>query len=224
MDQGFFISESFDLREYDDDLLASVTTENGPEGRGAYFDGVIQVPVFLADAGRQFLEGQIFAYGSDFRGAYRTLNSVQCPDEITIAAPEMQLPVISDLTNELQPLLARILPWRFRRCIYQLRIYEPGYKGHPEHVDYAPGYTISGNQAVRRGVTSVSFSLPISWNAGEAPAFKLRWNNEEIIQNRPGSLVIFGPRVLHSHPSAPSLSAMYAWLIGQAFYEFDVHD
>ncbi len=179
---------------------------------------------FLSDEGRQFLEGQIFAYGSDFRAIYTTQNSVQCPDEITIMTPETQIPVIGAFAGEFDRFLGEIFPWKLTRNVYQLRIYEPRYGGHPEHVDYAPGFTISNRNGRKKGLTSASFSLPISWNGGVAPAFRLQGPEGEILQTEPGSLVAFGPRVVHCHPSAPDLQGQYAWLISQAFFEFDVDE
>jgi hypothetical protein len=203
-------------------LKDHIVSEPAGVETGQYFNGITHLESFVSDEALQHLEGQIFAYGSDFRNSYRTLRSTQCPDEITIASPGDQIPVIGDLVAELDSVIETIVPWRFRRCMYQLRLYEPRYGGHPRHVDYAPGFTISGRDGVRRGITSLSFSLPISWNGGAAPPFILEDEGKEVVQDQPGSLVIFGPRVLHSHPSAPALSCLYAWLIGQAYYEFDV--
>jgi hypothetical protein len=96
-----------------------------------------------------------------------------------------------------------------------MRVYEAGYGGHPQHLDYAPGYTMKGGKCL----TPLSHSLPISWNGGLAPEFRLVDGDGELRQNRPGSLVVFGPRVPHSHPAAPELLEPYAWLIVQSFHE-----
>ena len=132
--------------------------------------------------------------------------------------------MIGAFADEFDGFLSEVFPWRLTRNVYQLRIYEPRYGGHPEHVDYMPGFTISNKSGRRKGLTSASFSLPISWNGGLAPAFKLKGPNSEILQTEPGSLVVFGPRVVHCHPSAPDLLGQYAWLISQAYFEFDIDE
>lgn len=217
-----FISEELDTRSARAELLEGIVVEDSVSGSGQLFATRLEIPEFLSEVGRQFLEGQIFAYGSDFRRMYKTQDSKQCPDEITIMSPETQIPIIGAFAEEFDAFLPLIFPWTLARNTYQLRIYEPRYAGHPEHVDYAPGFTISERDGRRKGLTSVSFSLPISWNGGKAPAFKVRHADTVFLQEKPGSLVAFGPRVLHSHPAAPDLDGQYAWLISQAYFEFDV--
>jgi hypothetical protein len=205
-------STSFFIRPLDRTSVAAL-------GTGVLLNGVFHLTDFLTEEGRQFLEGQIFAYGSDIRSVCRTVKSRHCPDEIVVPRAEEQIPVIGEFAAEFNQLMKDLFPLPVKRCLYQLRVYEANYGGHPEHVDYAPGYTIKRAGDKSTCLTSLSYSLPISWNEGIAPEFHLVDGDHEVRQHRPGSLVVFGPRIRHSHPAAPQLNSPYAWLTMQSFHE-----
>ena len=194
--------------------------ESGPAETGIYLDGVHEVTEFVEDDARQFLEGQILAYGENLDAIYQTSRARRCPDEIVIPRADEQIPVVGEFVAEFTRFVEAIFPLPLKRSIYQIRYFQRGYQGHPEHVDYAPGYTIRKTNETPRCLTAISFSLPISWNGGRAPEFRLvNTDGREIHQTRPGSLVLFGPRIRHSHPATPSLEQSYLWLISQSFYE-----
>jgi hypothetical protein len=215
---SFFI-RMLDLKAISRAIALRVRTEITGQGTGLFMDGSFEIANFLTEEGRQFIEGQIFAYGKNLREVCRTVSSPNCPDEIVIPQSEKQMPVIAELAIEFEQFISEIFPLPVKRCTYQMRVYEARYGGHLQHVDYAPGYNITGGEAGGRCLTPLSYSLPISWNGGTAPEFRLIDGDCEHRQSRPGSLVVFGPRVPHSHPAAPELIEPYAWLIIQSFHE-----
>jgi|GEM_PF-3387291 len=216
--QSLFIRHP-DHEAFVETIAECIKEESCENGHAQFMAGVSQCEDFLTEEGRHFLEGQIFAYGTDLRSVCRTMISTKCPDEVVVPNAELQLPVIGEFAAEFDTYLTKIFPLPVKRCLYQLRVYEPKYQGHPPHMDYAPGYVIKKNNGKSRVLTSLSFSLPISWNDGVAPEFRLVDGDRLVKQTLPGSLVVFGPRVIHSHPAAPELKCPYAWLIMQSFHE-----
>jgi len=100
----------------------------------------------------------------------------------------------------------------------QLRELMPKESGHPRHVDYEKAADIVVSRDERYALTSISLSLPISWNNGRAPLFIMETNRGEVLQSTPGSLAIFGPRIYHAHPPTDDFDNPYLWLVTQAFF------
>jgi hypothetical protein len=178
--------------------------------------GGVLVPRFLSTEGRQYLEGQVFTRGEDLGDA---LGATPSPDdalELVVAQPELAIPALSGLRRTLDRLLWQLLNVYPTQHSLQLRIFYPGTRGHPTHVDYAKECDRSSDVAPTL-TTSVSCSVPISWNGGVAPQFLVHCDEGTLMQDTPGSLVIFGPNVPHTTP-APALAAPYIWLVTQAFF------
>jgi GTP cyclohydrolase I len=181
--------------------------------------GAIAVDEFLSPEARQHLEGQIYSYGRDLSKVYRTSRTGYGENELSIPDADQQVPLLGELRREIDELLLKIFPGEISAHAMQLRELTPKSSGHPRHVDYEKGADLITKSGETYGLTSISLSLPISWNDGVAPVFIVETPDGDVRQDRPGSLVIFGPTLFHAHPPTDQFTEPYLWLVTQVFFK-----
>lgn len=214
-----FINPTLDIDSIVRELDRIRSTHNADGINVWLLEGALTINDFLTQESRQLLEGQIYASGTDLRKVYRTSRTGFGANELHITEADVQVPLIGELGAELDEFLSCVFEGELKVHALQLRELAPNSFGHPRHVDYEKGFDIVEREGQRYGLTSVSLSLPISWNEGVAPAFVMETEQGEVVQQHPGSLAIFGPRVYHAHPPTKQLTQPYAWLVTQAFFQ-----
>jgi GTP cyclohydrolase IA len=199
--------------------LARLTTRQEVSGiEVPVLEGAVILDGFLTPEARQHIEGQIYSSGTDLQQVYRTSRAGFGKNELSITEADQQVPVLCELRAELDDFLRAIFPTELTTHVLQLRELSPQESGHPRHVDYQRGADVVEIDGARSALTSLSLSLPISWNGGRAPAFIMETAAGDVVQTTPGSLAIFGPRVYHSHPPTTDFQEPYLWLVTQAFF------
>ena len=187
-------------------------------------DGAVMIENFLTPEARQHIEGQVYSSGTDLDQVYKTSRTGYGDNEINITEADRQIPLIGELRAELDAFLDRVFPGQLTAHALQLRELTPKASGHSRHVDYEKGFDVIVKEGRPQALTSLSLSLPLSWNDGRAPVFIMETSSGVVEQGTPGSLAIFGPKIYHSHPPTTDFEKPYLWLVTQAFFRdpFDV--
>jgi GTP cyclohydrolase I len=221
MKRSTFVRDDLDLERVRRDLRTRLHYHTEADLEIPVMTGVLLINDFLTADGRQLLEGQIYSHGTDLTKVYRTGRAGFGQNELTIAAADEQIPMVGELRREMDAFLENIFELPISSHVYQVRELAPNSSGHPRHVDYAQGFDIHRSGDDSHAITSVSLSVPISWNNGTAPAFVLEDPAGNVVQDQPGSLALLGPKVFHSHPETSSLASPSLWLVTQVFFKIE---
>ena len=214
-----FIDPKLDVDRLRESLASrSVHHEVPGIGNVPVLDGAVVVADFLTPEARQHIEGQVYSSGTNLAEVYKTSRTGYGDNELNITEADRQIPLIGELRAELDSLLERIFPGEITAHALQLRELTPKASGHSRHVDYEKGFDVMKKDGRQRALTSLSLSLPISWNDGRAPVFIMETAEGKVLQGDPGSLAIFGPQIYHSHPPTTDFDKPYLWLVTQAFF------
>jgi hypothetical protein len=213
------INENTAEKLLNNDFRKMFTHINKKNEKGYYFDDVFVQKEFLLEEARQHIEGQIYSFGTNLEEIYQASWVGYGNKELNILKADEQIPLIKELKLELDPLLEKLFNAKIKSHFYQIRELQPGYNGHPKHVDYKYGYKVQKNESGDNTILhSVSISLPISeWN-GKTPKFFMYNKDGEIIQDNVRSVAFFGPKIEHMHPSEDTEDP-FIWLITQCFFE-----
>jgi hypothetical protein len=175
---------------------------------------LVSIDSFLTPAECRYFEGGVFTRGDDLSHAYRTTESASDPSELAITAAGAQIPVIGELDWQLEELLRGELAVKTLSMSSQLRVSLPGSLGHPRHVDTKDLLVETPTGAF----SSISVSLPLSWNDGVCPRFTLYTERMEERVDTPGTLTLFSP-VLEHENGPHGGTRPYVWYIGTAQIE-----
>ena len=219
-----FINPEVTADEVRERLAPLLVEHEVPEvGRVPVLDGAIVIDDFLTPEARQHIEGQVYSSGADLDRVYRTSRTGYGDNELNITEADRQIPLLGELRAELDAFLRRIFPGTLRTHAFQLRELTPKASGHSRHVDYEKGFDVIEKKGQKQALTSLSLSLPITWNDGRAPTFIMETKGGGVQQWQPGSLAIFGPQIYHSHPPTTDFAQPYLWLVTQAFFRSPFH-
>jgi GTP cyclohydrolase I len=214
-----FINQDLRVGEIRERLERMTAWHEVIRGRLPVLEGALIIEEFLTPEARQHIEGQVYSSGTDLATVYRTGRTGFGDNEINITEADEQVPLIGELRREIDDFLGQIFPGSLSAHAFQLRELTPKASGHSRHVDYERGFDVHEKDGERYGLTSLSLSLPISWNEGRAPTFVMETGSGDFKQHTPGSLAIFGPCIFHSHPPTTDFEKPYLWLVTQAFFK-----
>ena len=176
------------------------------------FNSALIIDEFLTPEFRQLLESQIYSYGSDLATIYRSTKApFNVGGEITIPRADQQITLLKELKLEIMSFFQPIFDNQISEIDFQLRELPPNSSGHPKHSDYPKGYSNdkqSGNLFI-----PISMSLPITDHGDGFVEFEMEMGLEKLIQTKPGSLAIFGPKIFHAHPETNNIKEPSLWLV-----------
>ena len=218
MKETRFINPRLDLEAIARDVRHRIEHEQEDGITVPVLNGAIVINDFLKPEGRQILEGQAYSQGSDLSKAYRTSRPGYGDHELYVVNAEEQIPIFSEFRREVDAFLERIFERPVKEHMFQLRELAPVSRGHARHRDYERGFDIIRAEE-EYALTTVSLSFPISWNDGKSMKFRLETTEGEVIQDRPGSLALFGPKIYHGHPETSGFGKPSLWLVTLAFFK-----
>ena len=176
------------------------------------FNSALIIDEFLTPEFRQLLEGQIYSYGMDLATIYRSTKApFNVGGEITIPRADKQITLLKELKLEMGKFFQPIFDNQISEIDFQLRELPPNSGGHPRHSDYPKGYSVdkqTGNVFI-----PISLSLPITDHGDGFVEFEMEGETEKLIQTKPGSIGVFGPKVFHAHPATDNVDEPSLWLV-----------
>jgi GTP cyclohydrolase I len=214
-----FLNPKLDRMALRREVATHISFHVDNEIRIPILEGAVVINDFLNPDSRQLIEGQIYSNGTDLTKVYRTATTGYGENELSVPAADEQIPMLGELRRELDAFLHDVFGHQPNNHVFQLRVLSPRSTGHPRHVDYERGFDVVSSKDEHHALTSISLSLPISWDDGRSPVFVMETPDGNVIQDRPGSLALFGPTIFHSHPPTTDLAEPSLWLITQAFFK-----
>jgi|GEM_PF-6759333 len=165
--------------------------------------------VYLKDV--EDIEAAVKSLGLKYSGGSYVSTTISDPEHATC------IPELVDLKSEIElwvnelfsPYNLKVLQWDFT-----MRVLVPNGQIVKRHQDYGIGW----NTKLNPPRTCFGISIPISGNV--APPFIAEIDGREVIQTEPGSCMLFGPQVWHSHPPIEGFETLYFWLVMQVMMQF----
>ncbi|MEI6728078.1 MAG: hypothetical protein WCK98_00365 [bacterium] len=178
----------------------------------AIFNTALVIDDFFTPESRQLLESQIYSYGKDLGTIYRSTKApFNVGGEITIPRADQQITLLKELKLEMMSFFQPIFDNQISEIDFQLRELPPNSGGHPRHSDYPKGYSVdkqTGNVFI-----PISLSLPITDHGDGFVEFEMETGTEKLIQTKPGSIAVFGPKIFHAHPATDNVDEPSLWLV-----------
>jgi GTP cyclohydrolase I len=217
-----FINSELPIDKIKQQLSRMIVPHDAEGVRVPVLEGAIVIDDFLTPEARQQLEGHVYSSGFDLNAVYKTSRTGFGDNELNITEADRQIPLFANLRVELDAFLSKLFDGEITTHTMQLRELTPKSSGHSRHVDYERAFDVVERSSEKYAITSVSLSLPISWNDGRAPVFIMETSAGNVDQAKPGSLAIFGPTIFHAHPPTTDFVKPYLWLVTQAFFKLPI--